>query len=93
MPLLRGPLAEKDLVARALRVGKQMFLGGEIERSEAVCQPALENAFHTFVEQGYLQRSEGKIALAPSFASEEAAGTIEARVAGYLSRRAGEGSW
>src|SRR5262249_41254314 len=26
--LTRGPLAEKDLVARALRIGEQMFLGG-----------------------------------------------------------------
>jgi glycerol-3-phosphate O-acyltransferase len=91
--LSRGPMAEKDLVARALRVGEQMFLGGEIERSEAVCQPTLENALSTFVEQGYLRREEGKLALSESFAGEEAAGTIEARVAGYLLRRAGEGSW
>jgi glycerol-3-phosphate O-acyltransferase len=91
--LTRGAMLEKDLVARALRVGEQMFLGGEIERSEAVCQPSIENALHTFVEQGYLRRSEGKLALAESFAGDEAAGTIEARIAGYLLRRAGEGSW
>ena len=70
-----------------------MFLGGEIERSEAVSRPTLENAFAAFIEQGYLKRREGKLALAESFASEEAAETIEARVAGYLLRRSGEGSW
>jgi glycerol-3-phosphate O-acyltransferase len=91
--LARGPLTAKDLSERALRIGEQMFLGGEIERSEAVSQPTLENAFAAFVEQGYLVRHEGKLALAESFASEEAAGTIEARVASYLLRRAGEGSW
>jgi glycerol-3-phosphate O-acyltransferase len=84
--LSRGPLAEKELAERALRIGEQMFLGGEIERSEAVSQPTLENAFAAFVEQGYLKRGDGKLLLAESFASEEAAGTVEARVASYLVR-------
>ena len=91
--LSRAPLPEKELSARALRLGEQMFLGGEIERSEAVCQPTLENAFASFVEQGYLRRDEGKLALAESFASEEGAATIEARVAGYLLRRSGEAAY
>jgi glycerol-3-phosphate O-acyltransferase len=91
--LTRGPMTEKELSARALRVGEQMFLGGEIERSEAVSQPTLENAFAAFVEQGYLKRSSGKLVLAESFASEDAAETIETRVAGYLLRRTGEASW
>jgi glycerol-3-phosphate O-acyltransferase len=91
--LARGPLTEKELAERALRVGERMFLGGEIERSEAVCQPTLENAFAAFVDQGYLKRLEGKLALAESFASEEAAETIETRVASYLSRRAGDSAW
>jgi glycerol-3-phosphate O-acyltransferase len=91
--LVRGPLTEKELTGRALRVGEQMFLGGEIERSEAVSQPTLENAFTAFVEQGYLKRQDGKLALAESFASEETAPTVEARVASYLLRRSGEGSW
>jgi hypothetical protein len=77
---------------RALRAGEEMFLGGEIERSEAVCQPTLANAFAAFVDQGYLERKEGKFTLSGSFASEDAAETIEARVAGYLLRRAGEAS-
>jgi glycerol-3-phosphate O-acyltransferase len=88
----RGALTEKELSQRALRVGEQMFLGGDIERSEAVCQPTLVNAFAAFVDQGYLERKDGKFALSGSFASEDAAETIEARVAGYLLRRAGEAS-
>jgi glycerol-3-phosphate O-acyltransferase len=91
--LTRGPLTEKELAEKALRIGERMFLGGEIERSEAVSQPTLENAFAAFIEQGYLKRHEGKLALAESFASEETAETIEARVASYLLRRSGEGSW
>lgn len=91
--LVKGPLPIKEIVTRALRVGEQMFLGGEIERAEAVCGPVLENAFAAFVEQGYLVRSDGRLELAESFASDEAALAVEARVAGYLSRRAGEGGW
>jgi glycerol-3-phosphate O-acyltransferase len=91
--LVRAPLTEKELAPRALRVGEQMFLAGEIERSEAVCQTTLENAFSAFVEQGYLTRQDGKLALSESFASEEGAATIEGRVSGYLLRRAGEGTF
>ena len=82
--LVRGPLQEKELVARALRIGEQMFLGAEIRRSEAVSGPVIENALAAFVEQGYLARASGRLALAGSFASEEGAQTIEACVAAYL---------
>jgi len=91
--LTRGPLAEKELTQRALRVGEQMYLGGEIERSEAVSRPVLENAFDAFVDQGYLARLAGKLTLAESFASEEAAQAIEAKISGYLGRRSGERGW
>lgn len=91
--LSRGALAEKDLTARALRVGEQMFLGGEIERSEAVSRSIFENAFAAFVEQGYLKRDADKIALADSFATEESAEMIEASVGSFLLRRAGDGRW
>lgn len=91
--LVRAPCTEKELAEKALRLGAQMFLAGEIERSEAVCQPTLENAFAAFVDQGYVKRTDGKLALAESFAPEDAAATIEARVASYLLRRAGEGAW
>jgi glycerol-3-phosphate O-acyltransferase len=85
--LTKGPMAEKDLVGRALRLGEQMFLAGDIERSEAVSRPAIENAFSAFVEQGYVTRADGKLALAESFSSEDAVPAIEGRIAGYLARR------
>jgi glycerol-3-phosphate O-acyltransferase len=104
--LSRGPMAEKELTDRALHIGEQMFLGGEIERSEAVSRPVLENALAAFVEQGYLQtesgvrvrgslqrRAAGKLALAESFLSDEAAQAIEGRIAAYLLRRPGDAGW
>jgi glycerol-3-phosphate O-acyltransferase len=85
--LLKGPLAVKDLVKRAITAGERMFLAGEIERREAVSRPILENAYSAFVDQGYLSRSEGKLALAASYDNAAAVRTIESRVAGFLPRR------
>lgn len=82
--LVRGPATIRDLSSRALRLGEQMFLGGEIARSEAVSRPTLENAFASFVEEGYLKRASEKLSLAESFESEGAAKAIESRVAAYL---------
>ncbi|HVY46341.1 MAG TPA: hypothetical protein VHB21_10705, partial [Minicystis sp.] len=73
-----------ELAERALRIGEQMFLGGEIERAEAVSQPVLENALAAFVDQGYLARASGKLTLAPSFAGDEEAARIEATLLPYL---------
>ena len=67
--LLRGPLAIKDLVKRAIPEGERMFLAGEIARREAVSRPMLENAYASFVDQGYVARADGKLALTESFAS------------------------
>lgn len=89
--LVRGPMLARDLVQRALRVGEQMFMAGEISRSEAVIQPIFENAFDAFVDQGYLIKHDGKLVLAESFASDLATEAIEAKIAGYLLRRSGEG--
>jgi glycerol-3-phosphate O-acyltransferase len=88
--LVRGPLSQKDLVARALRIGERMFLAGEIERSEAVSRPVLENAFAAFLEEGYLERTDGKLSLTESFLSEESAAAIEGRIAAHLRRRASD---
>jgi len=85
--LLRGPLALKELVKRAIASGERMFLAGEIERREAVCRPVIENAYGAFVDQGYLTRTDGKLTLPESYASPTAVRTIEARVAGYFSKR------
>jgi glycerol-3-phosphate O-acyltransferase len=85
--LVKGPIARKDLVARALRLGERMFLEGEIELSEAVSQPMIDNAFSAFIDQGYLLRDQEALALAESFQSVEAAAAIEARVAAFILRK------
>ena len=82
--LLKGPLAPKDLVKRAITAGERMFLAGELECREAVSRPVIENAFLAFVDQGYLGRHEGKYVLPESYATPGAVGTIEARIAAYL---------
>ena len=87
--LLERPLTEKELAQRALRTGEAMFLAGEVERAEAVSQPALENAFLSFLEQGHLRRASGKLELAASFAGEDDVAAIEAEIAAYLGRREG----
>jgi len=82
--LLRGPLAVKDVTKRSIALGERMFLGRDVLLREAVSRPVIENAYSAFVDQGYLTRTDGKIALAPSYATPEAVKTIEARVALYL---------
>ena len=82
--LLKAPLAPKELTKRAIAVGERMFLAGELERREAISSPVLENAFTSFVDQGYLTRDSGKLKLAESYASAETLRTIEARLAGFL---------
>jgi glycerol-3-phosphate O-acyltransferase len=82
--LLKGPAAQKDLVKRALVAGDRMFLGGEIERKEAVSRPTLENAYLAFADQGYLTLAQGKATLAESFATAAAVRAIESKVAGYF---------
>ena len=86
--LVRGPLAMKDLTKRALTHGQRMFLAGEIERREAISRPVIENAYTAFIDQGYVRRVDGKLALAESWATATAVKTIEGRVAGFLRKRA-----
>jgi glycerol-3-phosphate O-acyltransferase len=86
--LVKGPLEEKELVARALRTGERMFLQGEIVRSEAVSRPVLLNALSSYIDQGYLVREKNQVSLSDSFRSDEGAATIEARIAAYLPRSA-----
>jgi glycerol-3-phosphate O-acyltransferase len=78
--LLRGPLATRDVVRRAITTGRRMFLAGEIGRSEAVSRPALENAYASFVDQGYISRSQDKLALTESYETASAVATIESRI-------------
>ncbi|MBX3126956.1 MAG: 1-acyl-sn-glycerol-3-phosphate acyltransferase [Polyangiaceae bacterium] len=82
--LLKGALSEKELVKKSLVAGNKMFFSGEVSRREAICKPMIENAIASFVEQGYLARDDGKLRLAESFQSTEAAQAIEGRLTGYL---------
>ncbi len=85
--LLKQPkgVAQKDLIKRAISVGKRMALAGEVTRREGICRPVLENAVSAFLDQGYLAKSEGKLVLPASFATISAVKAIESRVASYLS--------
>jgi glycerol-3-phosphate O-acyltransferase len=83
VPLQRGALSIKELVKRAIPEGERMFLAGEIARRESVSRPMLENAYASFVDQGYVARSGGKLALTESYARASAVETIEARIAGF----------
>ncbi|MCA9584539.1 MAG: 1-acyl-sn-glycerol-3-phosphate acyltransferase [Myxococcales bacterium] len=82
--LLKGPLAPKDLAKRAIGVGERMFLSGEIELRESVSRPVIDNAFHAFVDLGSLARRDGKLALPDSYDTPETVGTVESRIASYL---------
>jgi glycerol-3-phosphate O-acyltransferase len=80
--LLKGALGEKDLVKKALATGQRMFFSGEVERSEAISQPTVKNAYTVFRELGYLRAVDGKLELVDP--SPEAVRIIESEVAGYL---------
>ncbi len=80
-PLLRGSAATKDLVGKAITTGEKMFLAGEITRREAVSRPLVENAYVSFVDQGYLARRNQAVELNESYRTAKAVATIEARVA------------
>jgi glycerol-3-phosphate O-acyltransferase len=84
--LLRGPLVTKELVKRAMTTGERMFFAGEIARREAVSRPTIENAYASFVDQGYLAKSGGKLALTASYANASAVRTIEARIEALSAR-------
>lgn len=82
--LAKGSMTEKDLVKRALATGNRMFLAGEIERREAVSKPVIQNAYLALLDEGYLVRDDGKLALAESFRTSAAVRAIEGRISGYM---------
>lgn len=87
--LLKGPIARKDLVRRGLAIGDKMYLAGEIERREALSSRCLDNAYQSFIDQGYLQQTDGKkLGLVSSFADAVTVRAIESRIVAYLTRRA-----
>jgi glycerol-3-phosphate O-acyltransferase len=84
--LPKGGATQKDLAKRALSAGKRMFLSGEVARREAIQRPVLENAIQSFLDQGVLAKSEGKLVLAPSFGTIDAVRAFEKRIVSYLMR-------
>jgi glycerol-3-phosphate O-acyltransferase len=82
--LLKAPLAVKDLTKRSLTAGEKMYLAGEIARREAVNRDLFDNAFAAFVDQGYVQREDGKLGLTESYASAEMLRTVERRIGAFL---------
>jgi glycerol-3-phosphate O-acyltransferase len=87
--LLRGALPPKDLASKAITTGEKMFLAGEITRREAVSRPLLENAYASFVDQGYLSRRAQAVELNESYRTPQAVATIEARLAAMGARTRG----
>ena len=85
--LTKAPMASKELSRKTLAVGQRMFLSGDVELAEAVSKPVIENAFLSFMDEGYLRISDKRYALTDSFLSEEALGVLEGRIAGYLEMR------
>ncbi|MBK8253990.1 MAG: 1-acyl-sn-glycerol-3-phosphate acyltransferase [Polyangiaceae bacterium] len=81
---VRTPRA--DLIQKALSIGEQMFLGGEIDRPEAVSRPLLDNALTSFRDLGYLERDTENLTLAAPYQSSEAAAAIESTIAAFLTR-------
>jgi glycerol-3-phosphate O-acyltransferase len=79
--LVRGPLLPRELARKAIPIGAKMHLSGEIHHREAVSQALFENAYSSFIDQGYLARASGKLGLVESYATEDAAATIEAKIA------------
>lgn len=81
----KGGMSQKDLAKKAIATGKRMFLSGEVARREAIQRPVIENAIASFLDQGILAKSDGKLVLAESFGTIEAVKAVERRIATYLS--------
>ncbi|MFO0618346.1 MAG: 1-acyl-sn-glycerol-3-phosphate acyltransferase [Polyangiaceae bacterium] len=85
--LVHGALAAKEFFTRAFAVGQQMFLGGEIDRREAISRPLIETALLAFADAGWVKRSLDTLALTESHAGEREVRAIEATIASYVVRR------
>lgn len=75
----------KQMLSRALGVGRKMFLAGEVTRREAVSKQNLENAFGAFRALGYLGGGDGgPQRLKSPHDTAEGAAAIEAQIAALL---------
>lgn len=82
--LLVAPLGEKELTKRALTLGAQMHLSGEIDCKEALSKSLLVNGYASFVELGFLVRRADGYALAEPCASEPGVAAITEHVEQFL---------
>jgi glycerol-3-phosphate O-acyltransferase len=82
--LVKAPLAEKELLKRAIALGNRAFLAGELERSEAVSKSILQNAFQAFVDHGFLSQRDGKLDLTDGFAHDAGARDISERIRTFI---------
>jgi 8-oxo-dGTP pyrophosphatase MutT (NUDIX family) len=89
--LAEEPLDEAALLRRALEIGRQMFLGGELDRREAVGLPSLDAALEAFRERGLLRRGRDTWELTAD-ANDDARKALEAELGRYaLATRPGTG--
>jgi glycerol-3-phosphate O-acyltransferase len=70
--LEKSPLAEKELLKKALSLGHRLFLEGTIQRPEAVSKSIIQNAFQAFIDHGYLTVRDTKLDLADGMATRDA---------------------
>ena len=85
--LEKSPMAEKDLVKKALSLGHRLFLEGTIERAESVSKTIVQNAFQAFLDHGYLAVRDTKLDLADGMASREAFSAVAENLRAWIPGR------
>jgi glycerol-3-phosphate O-acyltransferase len=85
--LEKSPMAEKELVKKALTLGHRLFLEGSIERSEAVSKNIVQNAFQAFIDHGYLTVRDTKLDLVDGMASREAFSAVADGIRSWIPGR------
>jgi glycerol-3-phosphate O-acyltransferase len=85
--LKSGPLDSKDLVKQTLATGRLMYLSGEVDCTEAISKPLIQNALAAFQDLGYVTQAGGQIQL-PAGSKDEAIPALEESIARYLDREA-----
>jgi glycerol-3-phosphate O-acyltransferase len=84
--LLDAPLPEKELVKKAITTGLRMVQAGEIERTESVSKPVMQNAALAFLDLGVIRSNRGQLCLSETSATEAALQELESQLATYLER-------
>jgi glycerol-3-phosphate O-acyltransferase len=85
--LEKAPLAEKELIKKALSLGHRLFLEGAIQRPEAVSKSIVQNAFQAFIDHGYLTVRDTKLDLADGMAAKSAFGAVAEGIFAWIPGR------